>query len=93
MLFRSKLKLIDRAKELDFNFESRVHKFIDLETGEQMKVNPIELQEEYSKNMSDFEKQLKLKCGQYKIDFVPVDCSKGFEPILLTYLLKRKSLI
>ena len=85
--------VIDRAKELDFNFESRVHKFIDLETGEQMKVNPIELQEEYSKNMSDFEKQLKLKCGQYKIDFVPVDCSKGFEPILLTYLLKRKSLI
>ena len=85
--------VIDRTKELDFNFESRVHKFIDLETGEQMKVNPIELQEEYSKNMSDFEKQLKLKCGQYKIDFVPVDCSKGFEPILLTYLLKRKSLI
>ena len=85
--------VIDRAKELDFNFESRVHKFIDLETGDQMKVNPIELQEEYSKNMSDFEKQLKLKCGQYKIDFVPVDCSKGFEPILLTYLLKRKSLI
>ena len=85
--------VIDRAKELDFNFESRVHKFIDMETGEQMKVNPIELQEEYSKNMSDFEKQLQLKCGQYKIDFVPVDCSKGFEPILLTYLLKRKSLI
>tara|TARA_B110000971_G_C19935518_1_gene466169 strand:+ start:181 stop:1116 length:936 start_codon:yes stop_codon:yes gene_type:complete len=85
--------VIDRAKELDFNFDSRLHKFVDLETGEEMKVNPIELQEEYSKSMSSFEKELKLRCGQYKIDFVPVDCSKGFEPILLAYLLKRKKLI
>ena len=85
--------VIDRAKELEFNFDSRLHKFIDLETGEEMKVNPIELQEEYFKNMSAFEKELKLKCGQYKIDFVPVDCSKGFEQILLTYLLKRKKMV
>ena len=85
--------VIDRAKELEFNFDSRLHKFIDLETGEEMKVNPIELQEEYFKNMSAFEKELELKCGQYKLDFVPVDCSKGFEQILLTYLLKRKKMM
>jgi uncharacterized protein (DUF58 family) len=85
--------VIDRSKELDFNFDSRLHKFVDLETGEEMKVNPIELQEEYSKSMSSFEKELQLRCGQYKIDFVPVDCSKGFEPILLAYLLKRKKMV
>jgi len=85
--------VIDRAKELEFDFDSRLHKFIDLETGEEMKVNPIELQDEYFKNMSAFEKELKLKCGQYKIDFVPVDCSKGFEQILLSYLLKRKKMV
>ena len=85
--------VIDRSKEIDFDFDARLHKFIDLETGEEMKVNPIELKDEYLKNMASFEKELQLRCGQYKIDFVPVDCSKGFEQILLTYLLKRKKLL
>lgn len=85
--------VIDRSKEIEFNFESRLHKFIDLETGEQMKVNPIELKEAYLKSMTRFEKELFLNCGQYNIDFVPVDISKGFEQVLLTYLLKRKKML
>lgn len=84
--------VVDKAKELDFDFESRMHKFVDLETGEELKVNPIELQEAYLKKMSSFEKELKMRCGQYKIDFIPVDCSLGFEQVLLSYLLKRKKL-
>jgi len=85
--------VVDRSKEIDFNFDARMHKFIDLETGEEMKVNPAELKEEYLKNMSVFEKELYVRCGQYKIDFVPVDCSNGFESILLNYLLKRKKMM
>lgn len=85
--------VVDRSKEIDFNFDARMHKFIDLETGEEMKVNPAELKEEYLKNMSVFEKELYVRCGQYKIDFVPVDCSNGFEPILLNYLIKRKKMM
>ena len=84
--------VVDRAKELNFDFDSRLHKFIDLETGEELKLNPIEIQDEYVKKMSAFEKELMLRCGQYKIDFVPVDSSQGFEPVLLSYLLKRKKL-
>lgn len=85
--------VIDRSKELNFNFDSRLHKFVDLESGEELKVNPVDLKEDYVKNMTAFEKELHLRCGQYKIDFVPVDCTKGFEPVLLNYLLKRKKLI
>lgn len=85
--------VIDRSKEIEFNFESRLHKFIDLETGEEMKVNPVELKEAYVKSMSRFEKELFLNCGQYNIDFVPVDTSKGFEQVLLNYLLKRKKML
>jgi len=84
--------VVDRERELNFDFDSRLHKFIDLESGEELKVNPIELQDEYVKQMTAFEKELKLRCGQYKIDFVPVDCTQGFEPVLLSYLLKRKKL-
>jgi len=85
--------VIDRSKELNFNFDSRLHKFVDLESGEELEVNPVDLKEDYVKNMTAFEKELHLRCGQYKIDFVPVDCTKGFEPVLLNYLLKRKKLI
>jgi len=84
--------VVDRDRELNFDFDSRLHKFVDLETGEELKVNPIELQDEYVKHMTAFENELMLRCGQYKIDFVPVDCSQGFEPVLLSYLLKRKKL-
>jgi len=84
--------VIDRARELNFDFDPRMHKFVDLETGEELKVNPVELQDEYVKQMSVFEQELKVRCGHYKIDFVPVDCTQGFEPVLLSYLLKRKKL-
>jgi len=84
--------VVDRARELNFDFDSRMYKFVDLETGEELKVNPAELQDEYVKQMSVFEQELKVRCGHYKIDFVPVDCTQGFEPVLLSYLLKRKKL-
>jgi len=84
--------VIDRARELNFDFDPRMHKFVDLETGEELKVNPVELQDEYVKQMSVFEQELKVRCGHYKIDFVPVDCTQDFEQVLLSYLLKRKKL-
>lgn len=84
--------VVDRAKELALDFDSRLYQFVDLESGDELKVNPAELKEAYQKEMMAYEKELKLRCGQYKIDFVPVDCSEGFEPVLLSYLLKRKKL-
>ena len=84
--------VIDRSKELNFEFDARLHKFVDLETGEEIKVNPIEIKEEYVNQMSLFEQEFKLRCGQYNIDFIPVDCANGFESVLLSYLLKRKKL-
>ena len=84
--------VIDRSREFNFEFDSRVHKFVDLETGDQLKVNPSELKEEYVNQMSSFEQELNIRCGQYKIDFIPVDCAKGFKSVLLSYLIKRKKL-
>ena len=42
--------------------------------------------------MEKFKKQLKLKCGQFQIDFVEADIHQGFEQILHTYLLKRNKM-
>jgi len=79
----------DKSKELDFDFENRPYHFIDLETGEQIKLNPKQIKDNYIAEVQKFTTALKLKCGQYHIDFVEADINEGFNNILLTYLIKR----
>ncbi len=82
----------DRPHELEFDFENRPYRFVDVETGEEVKLTPNEVKEQYIERVKAFEKELKLRCAQYKIDFVEADISKGYEPVLLSYLLKRQKL-
>lgn len=84
--------VVDRSTEIDLEFENAPHRFIDLETGEELKLNPMEVRDAYQKAMVDFEKELKLRCGQNRIDLVEADISKGYRQILLPYLLKRKKM-
>jgi uncharacterized protein (DUF58 family) len=79
----------DKSKELDFEFENRPYRFVDMETGEELKLNPSEVKDNYVKAIQDFKAELKLRCGQYRIDFVEADINQGFEQVLLPYLLKR----
>ena len=83
----------DSAKELEFDFENRPYKFIDLESGEELKLNPNQVKENYISSITNFTNALKLKCGQYHIDFVEADINKGFDTILYTYLVKRQMMM
>lgn len=79
----------DKSKELDFEFENRPYIFVDMETGEQLRLQPNQVKEYYTQQVTAFTDQLKLRCLQYKIDFVEADINKGFYPILQTWMLKR----
>ncbi len=79
----------DKNKELDFDFENRPYHFIDIETKQEIKLNPTQVKETYRKKVMEYTEALKLKCGQYKIDFVEADINHGFDVILQTYLVKR----
>jgi len=81
--------VVDKSKEIDFEFENRPYMFVDVESGERVKVQPNNVKELYVKKIKEFEDKLKLKCLQYKIDFVSADISEGFKPILQSYLIKR----
>ena len=81
--------VVDKSKELDFEFENRPYMFIDVETGERVKVQPHEVKEIYIKKLSEFKQQLHLKCLQYKIDLVEADLAQGFNAVLQSYLIKR----
>jgi len=84
--------VMDRKQEIDFAFDNRPYRFIDMETGEELKLNPLDVKEAYLAGMAEFERQLKLKCGQYGIELVQADTNQPFDRVLLPYLLKRKKL-
>ncbi len=78
--------------ELAFDFQNRPYRFVDMETGESIKLNPNEVRETYRARMDHFLSELKLRCGQFQIDFIEADIAKDFEQVLLAYLIKRSSL-
>lgn len=82
----------DRKTEENFSFENRPYEFIDLETGEKIKVQPDQVRDSYKEFVGNFYQKLKLKCGQYKIDFIEADIAKGFDPILMAYLVKHSKM-
>ncbi|MDF1676507.1 MAG: DUF58 domain-containing protein [Vicingaceae bacterium] len=83
----------DKKLELDFEFENRPYQFIDLETGEEIKVHPNDVKKNYIENMQKRKKMLQLKCLQFGIDFVEADVNQGFNSILQSYLIKRAKMM
>lgn len=79
----------ERATEEEFNFDNRPYKFIDMESGAEIKVHPSEVKDSYVNAMNTYRKELILRCRQYNIDFVEADISKGFQQVLMPYLVKR----
>mgnify|MGYP001490603599 FL=1 len=84
--------VVDKSKELDFEFENRPYLFIDMETGERLRLQPNQVKDHYLSQMKKFVEELKFKCLQYQIDFVEADINKGFRPILQSYLVKRSKM-
>ncbi len=83
----------DKNKELDFNFENTPKKFVDVETGESINLFSDQVKENYHLMVSEYFNNLKMKCMQYQIDYVPVDINAGFDSVLVSYLLKRKKIL
>lgn len=81
--------VMDNETELMFDFEDRPYEFVDLETGEKIKLNPVDIKSDYRTAAEKFHKSLKMRCNQYKIDFVEADVKSNFNSILQTYLIKR----
>jgi len=84
--------VIDKKVEEELDLEDRPYKFIDMESGELLRVNPIEIRDRYKEAATKAKHELEMRCGRYGIDYVEADINKGFEGILLPYLLKRKKL-
>ncbi len=86
------MHIVDGDSELEFNFENRPYKFIDNESGEELKLYPDDVKAQYLQQMNAYRIALKLKCNQYRIDFVEADVRKDFSQILMPFLVKRQKM-
>lgn len=84
--------VVDKQKEIKLDFENRPYKFVDMETQEEIKVQPKLVQEEYNEQVRKYFKNLKTKCGQYKIEFVEVDINQPFAQVLVPFFIKRSKM-
>jgi uncharacterized protein (DUF58 family) len=82
----------DHETELSFNFEDRPYEFVDLESGDKLKLNPAEIKAQFTTSLEEFHRNLRLKCNQLKIDFISANTRTDFFSILQAYLIKRSKM-
>ncbi|HTF81833.1 MAG TPA: DUF58 domain-containing protein [Cytophagales bacterium] len=79
----------DKTTEVDFQFDNKPYTFVDVETGERIKVVPEQLKAHFLKSNLQYMNDVKMKCEQFKITLVDVDINEGWEKIMLAFLVKR----
>ena len=84
--------VVDKKQEIDFEFENRPYEFIDMESGESVRLQSNEVKQYYTEKIASYKEALRMKCLQYKIDFAEADINTGFHSILEAYLVKRKKM-
>lgn len=82
--------VMDKTKELYFNFDNRPRRFTDVETGKTINLYTDTVKENYEKAVALYFKAIKLKCAQYKIKYVEADIAEGLQKILFTYLVEKQ---
>jgi uncharacterized protein (DUF58 family) len=83
----------DKQKEIEFNFDNRPHHFVDMESGEQIRVHPNKIRSSYLASLQNYRHELELKCAQYHIDIVDAYIDDGYQNVLKSYLIKRNKMI
>lgn len=83
---------LDKKLEVDFEFENRPYMFVDIETGDRVKLQAHQVRDYYTDKVQAFKNEIKTKCLQYKIDLVETDIRQGFYPVLQNYLVKRSKM-
>lgn len=81
--------VLQEKYELNFDFENRPYHFVDIETEEFVKLNPVQYQKAYQEKIKLFKKDLDNKCAQLKIDLIDVAIEDGFETVLNAWLIKK----
>ncbi|MBR1785477.1 MAG: DUF58 domain-containing protein [Bacteroidales bacterium] len=81
-----------RRHEMNLDYGTAPVRFIDLENGRVLKLQPQDVAEKYSLEMNKQRNLLQQRAMQYNIDYVAVDVEQGCEQVLTPFLLRRSKM-
>lgn len=84
--------VLDAATERRFQFADVPYVFRDLETGEEVTLQPAQLRESYTEAVAAFTEAFRRRCREMAVDFIEMDTAQPYSEALLAYLNKRRRL-
>ncbi len=84
--------ILESETERKFEFPDVPMRFVDMETGEEMSLQPAQLRENYTEAAQAFSTRFREKCRERNIDFIELDTAESYSTALLAYLNKRTRL-
>lgn len=84
--------LLESDTERQFRFPDVPMVFRDMETGEEMTLQPAQLRANYQEAVKAFSENFRRRCLEQNIDFIELDTAEPYDTALLAYLNKRKQL-
>ena len=82
--------VLDKKRELNFDFDNAPRKCIDVESGEIINLYADNAKQEYEKRLQTYIKKIEATCSQNKIKYVSVDVGGNFDKIITTYLVEKQ---
>ncbi len=84
--------VLDAATERHFRFPDVPLTFRDLETGEEVTLQPAQLRADYAEAAAAFAETLRRRCREMHVEVVEVDTARPYADALTAYLAKRRRL-
>ncbi|MBK7232584.1 MAG: DUF58 domain-containing protein [Saprospiraceae bacterium] len=83
----------DKRLEVNFEFENRPYQFVDMETGEQIRIQSHQIREQYINHVKEYHSKVRDICIRYKIDYYESDINEGYNYLLQQFLGKRNKML
>lgn len=84
--------VLESETERQFRFPDVPMVFRDMETGEEISVQPAQIRENYTEAVRLFSENFRRRCLEQNVDFIEVDTAEPYDTALLAYLRKRNKL-
>lgn len=85
--------VLEGATERQFRFPDVPMLFRDLETGDEVSIQPAQLREHYQEAVQHFSETFRRQCLEHDIDFAELDTNEPYDKALMAYLNKRSRLV
>ena len=85
--------VLESATERRFQFPDVPMVFRDMETGEELSVQPAQLKAHYAEAVQLFSERFRRRCLEQNVDFIELDTGQPYDQALLAYVNKRRKLV